>query len=190
MHTPHMRVAIFGGSFNPPHIAHALLAHYALATADVEELWVIPCADHAFGKNLASFDDRLQMCRAAFRHLGSSVKIFDVENRLPKPSYTVQTIRFLREQYPHIHPVLVVGSDILDDLHRWREPDALRELCTLHVIPRAGYTKTGDVFLPEISSTEIRRRLSAGEDLSSLCDRAVVDYINKYQIYAQVSQNL
>ena len=68
-----MRVALFGGSFNPPHVAHQLAALYVLETAPVDELWFVPAFEHAFGKPLAPFDDRLAMCELAAAALGPRV---------------------------------------------------------------------------------------------------------------------
>lgn len=181
---PSGRVGLLGGSFNPPHLAHALLAHAVLGHGSVEAVWVLPCADHPFGKPLAPFEERMAMCRLAFRHL-PEVAVLDVERRLPTPSYTVQTLRTLREAAPALAPSWIVGSDILDELHKWREHDALETLCELLVIPRSGYRQEGALAfdLPEVSSTEIRERLGKGKDASGLLDRAVGEHIAAQGLY-------
>jgi nicotinate-nucleotide adenylyltransferase len=178
------RVGLLGGSFNPPHLAHALLAHAVLAHGSVDAVWVLPCADHPFGKPLAPFAARKAMCRLAFRHL-SDVAIVDVEQRLPTPSYTVQTLRALREALPALRPSWIVGSDILDELHKWREHEALETLCELLVIPRSGYRQQGALGfdLPEVSSTDIRARLARGEGAAGLIDRAVGEHIVAEGLY-------
>lgn len=182
---PSGRVALLGGSFNPPHLAHALVALAVLATEDVEALWVIPCADHPFGKDLAPFAHRLEMCRRAFRHLEGKVAVLDVEGRLPTPSFTVQTLRALHAARPGIAPHLVVGTDILDELDKWREPEALEILCKLVVVPRTGYARRGrlELALPEVSSTEVRRRLRDGLDVDGVLDREVVSYVRTHALY-------
>lgn len=179
------RVALLGGSFNPPHLAHALVALSVLATEDVDAVWVMPCADHPFGKALASFEHRLEMCSRAFRHLGGAVHVVDIEARLPAPSFTVQTLRALAAERPDLRFGLIVGTDILDELDRWREPEVLETLCELIVVPRAGYARVGklEAALPELSSTEIRDRLAAGRDASGLVDREVLSYIDTHQLY-------
>ena len=178
------RVGLFGGSFNPPHLAHALLAHAVLAHGTVDAVWVLPCANHPFGKPLAPFDARLAMCRLAFRHL-TDVAVLDVEQRLPTPSFTVQTLRALRQALPQLRPSWMVGSDILDELHKWRQHEALDALCDLLVIPRRGYRAEGalDFDLPEVSSTEIRLRLASGQDATGLLDRAVSEHIAAHSLY-------
>lgn len=178
------KVALLGGSFNPPHLAHALLGVAVLSAEPYDALWVLPCADHPFGKALAPFEARLAMCERAFASV-ANVAVVDVEQRLPAPNYTVQTLRYLRAAAPDLTPAFVVGTDILDELDRWREPDALRELCDFIVIPRAGYRREGrlEIVLPEVSSTEVRRRLAETEDASGLMADAVLDYIGAHGLY-------
>ena len=187
-------VALLGGSFNPPHVAHALLAQAVLATQKVQSVWVLPCADHAFGKPLAPFLHRLQMCRLAFRWLGDAVRVLDVEAHLPAPNYTLQTLRSLKEAHPQIQPRWVIGSDILAELHRWREPERVQELCSFIVFPRGGHpdrhsshlspTATTLAFsLPEISSSQIRERLAQGAKAAGLLDRAVDRYCRQNGLY-------
>lgn len=180
------KVALLGGSFNPPHLAHALLGVAVLSAEPYDALWVLPCADHPFGKALAPFEARHAMCERAFAAL-SNVFVLDVEQRLPAPNYTVQTLRYLRAAAPDLAPAFVVGTDILDELDRWREPDALAELCDFIVIPRAGYGREGrlEIVLPEVSSTEVRRRLAAGEDASGLMADSVLDYIAAHNLYRE-----
>lgn len=179
------RVGLLGGSFNPPHVGHVLMAMAAYATNELDHLWVIPTADHPFAKELAPFDDRLRMCHLAFRHFAGGVAIVDVEKRLPTPSFTVQTVRALRAALPDLKPRWIAGSDILADLPRWREPEALRQLVELVVLPRAGHPMPGKRFveLPAVSSTEVRALLAAGEDVSGLVDQKVLEYIERRGLY-------
>jgi nicotinate-nucleotide adenylyltransferase len=182
------RVALLGGSFNPPHLAHALLALCALSADDVGAVWVLPCADHPFGKSLAPLAHRVAMCRLAFAPLGERVQVVDVESRLPTPSFTVQTLRALRAARPAIEPKWIIGSDILPELHLWRESETLETLCELFVVPRAGYDDAGrgrlGFALPEISSTDVRARLAGGGDVSGLLDRGVAAYVAEHELYA------
>jgi nicotinate-nucleotide adenylyltransferase len=179
------RVGLLGGSFNPPHVAHVLLALTAYATHELDHLWVIPTADHPFAKDLAPFDDRLRMCFLAFRHLAGGAAVLDVEKRLPKPSFTVQTVRALKAALPDLQPRWIAGSDILGDLPRWREPEAFQQMVQLVVIPRPGFAMPGKPFvaLPSLSSTDVRERLAAGDDVSGLLDLQVLDYIEKRGLY-------
>jgi nicotinate-nucleotide adenylyltransferase len=182
------RVALLGGSFNPPHIAHALLAHAALAASDADVVWVSPCASHPFGKDLAAISDRVEMCTLAFRHLGDAVRVVPIEERLPAPSYTVQTLRAVRAARPDLQLRWIAGGDILSELHLWREHEALRDLCEMFIVPRAGHEADGavglDFALPEVSSTSIRARLARSETPSGALDGEVLAYIRQHGLYA------
>lgn len=181
------RVALLGGSFNPPHLAHAMLGLAVLAV-DLEcELWVLPTADHPFGKELAPLVHRLEMCRLAFSRLGPRAHVVDLESGLPSPSYTVETLRALHRMRPGIQPLWVAGADLLDDLPRWHEPDELERLAELFLVPRPGYDDRGrarlDFALAELSSRNLRARLAAGEDVRGSLDAAVLAYIEKNALY-------
>src|SRR3954464_13123296 len=90
-HASALRVALFGGSFNPPHIAHELAALYVLETALVDALWFVPAYEHAFGKPLAPFDDRMAMCELVAAALGPRARVSDVERAIGGRSLTLRT---------------------------------------------------------------------------------------------------
>jgi nicotinate-nucleotide adenylyltransferase len=117
-----MRVAFFGGSFNPPHVAHQLVALYALETAAVDELWMVPCLKHPFDKALAPFPQRLRMCELAAAALGPRARVSDIEGRLGGESRTLLTIKALRTEHPDCAFHLVVGADIEAELPRGMAP--------------------------------------------------------------------
>lgn len=181
------RVLLLGGSFNPPHIAHALLGLAALLVDEAEALWVLPCADHPFGKELAPLPDRLEMCRLTFSPLGERVAIVDLESALPSPSYTVETLRALHRLRPGIQPVWIAGSDILEDLPRWREPEEMQRLAELFLFPRPGYDDDGRArlgfALPDVASAELRARIARGADISKHLERRVHALIEARGLY-------
>lgn len=184
------RVGLLGGSFNPPHLGHLLMAAAVYATEEIDHLWVIPTADHAFGKALAPFEDRTRMCHLAFRHLAGGVAVLDLEARLPRPagspSYTVDTLRALHALRPGIKPVWIAGSDILAELPRWKEPEEVQRLARLVVVPRAGHPKEGlrlQVDLPFLSSTEVRDRIAAGQEVSGMVDHEVLRFLEARRLY-------
>ena len=108
-----MRVAIFGGSFNPPHVGHQLLALYVLETAAVDQLWFVPCWKHPFDKALEAFADRLHMCEMAAAALGSRARVSDVEAQLGgEGSRTLMTVKALQASHPDHEFLLVVGADL------------------------------------------------------------------------------
>src|SRR5689334_1964278 len=120
------RVALFGGSFNPPHVAHQLAALYVLETQPVDELWFVPTYTHPFGKPLVAYEHRLAMCELAAAALGPRARVSQAEAELAaRPgfvaSHTLDLVDFVVAQ-GHA-PRLVVGSDILPDAARWHRWD-------------------------------------------------------------------
>src|ERR1041384_419210 len=95
-----MRIALFGGSFNPPHVGHQLAALYVLETAAVDELWFVPAFRHPFDKPLADFEDRMTMCQRAAAALGPRVRVSDIERALGGPSRTLRTVQTLVQRHP------------------------------------------------------------------------------------------
>jgi nicotinate-nucleotide adenylyltransferase len=185
------RIGLLGGSFNPPHLGHLMMAVAVYATEEIDHLWVIPTADHAFGKKLAPFGDRVRMCFLAFRHLAGGAAILDLESRLPRPegspSYTVDTLRALHALRPGIKPVWIAGSDILPELPRWKEPEEVQRLCRMVIVPRRGYEGGArlQIDLPQLSSTDVRDLVARQADVSGLLDFEVVRYIERRGLYAE-----
>lgn len=188
------RVGILGGSFNPPHVGHSLLAHAMLATEGLDALWVIPVGEHPFGKDSVGFEHRLAMCRTAFSRL-SQVSVLEIERALPTPSYTVQTLSALHAVRPGIEPTLIIGSDIIPELPRWQEPERLPALSKITVVPRQGAPEIEEpsnldfkVYrgfrLPRVSSTAIKAALRNKERVDGLLDLDVLDYIRTHGLYA------
>jgi nicotinate-nucleotide adenylyltransferase len=178
-----MRVALFGGSFNPPHLGHQLVALSVLETQPVDELWMVPCFRHPFDKALAPFVDRLEMCQRAARALGPRVHVSDVEARLGGESRTLLTVQALSRERPDVQLSLVIGADLVDEVSTWYGADELRRRVGFIVIGRAGYPGPGGFEMPGISSTEVRRRLAQGEDVSALVPRLVLDYLRDKALY-------
>jgi nicotinate-nucleotide adenylyltransferase len=177
--------AVFGGSFNPPHLAHTLLAAYVLSAHSVERVLVVPTYHHAFGKQLAGFEDRVQMCELAFADL-RRVEISCIERELPAPSLTVRTLEALTLQHPGIRLRLVIGTDLLSETHAWHDFQRVAELAPLIVVQRQGHERA-DLHapaLPYISSTEIRRRLRSGESTAGLLAPAVERHALRRGLYS------
>lgn len=179
------RIGLLGGSFNPPHLAHLMIAVAVYATEELDHLWVIPTASHAFGKDLAPFDDRVRMCHLAFRHLAGGAAVLDLENRLPRPSYTVNLLRVLHALRPGIKPVWIAGSDIVNDLPKWKEPEEVQRLARMVIVPRKGYESGAriGIDLPLLSSTSVRSLFHEGKDVSGLIDREVLAFIERRFLY-------
>ena len=176
-------VALFGGSFDPPHVGHVLAVAWALSTREVSSVLVVPAFDHAFDKALTPFPHRLRMVELAFADL-RRVEIRDLEARLGGASYTVRTLSHLRAERPDVEWRLMIGSDLVDELPRWREGHRIPTLARPLVVGRGGHESGGEqIVMPDVSSTEVRRRLRAGEPVDHLVPRAVVHYVERYRLY-------
>jgi nicotinate-nucleotide adenylyltransferase len=181
--------AIFGGSFDPPHVGHVLAAEYILMTEMAQRVTVVPVFAHAFDKHMVPFEDRLALTRAAFGHL-PRVEVSDVERDLPTPSYTVRTLEELTARHPDDQLRLLVGADVLSDVSRWVRFDEVRRLAPLLVLGRVGAEAADHpLVLPEISSSQVRiwlaqRPLEAAlADLGRTVPAAVLREIEARRLY-------
>jgi nicotinate-nucleotide adenylyltransferase len=183
-----MRVAVFGGSFDPPHVGHVLGVCYALSVGRFERVLVVPVYEHALHKALSSFEHRVAMARAAVASL-AGVEVSRVEEELPSPSYTLNTLSHLKTCHPDYELELIVGSDVLDETTKWHAFDAVCEAAPPFVLGRAGARHPGpEPHLPAVSSTEVRGLLRAGGDaaesrLRRLVPAAVLEYIQRHGLY-------
>lgn len=183
---PRRRVALLGGSFNPPHVAHLMVAYWTLATQDVREVWLLPSFRHPFGKELAPFDDRVRMCELAVRGV-RGVAVCTAERELaddPLVGKTVRTLEHLAAKHPGLDFALVVGADILPDTPKWYRWQRVTELARVIVAGREGYPPVPGVpTFPAVSSTEIRARIARREDVSGLVPRQVREYVEERGLY-------
>src|ERR1041384_7283335 len=134
-----MRIALFGGSFNPPHVGHQMAALYVLETAPVDELWFVPAFRHPFDKPLGPFADRLRMCELAAAALGPRARVCDIEATLGGASRPLRTVQTLRERHPGDAFSLVIGADLVDQVDTWYGAAELRGLISFLVVGRAGH---------------------------------------------------
>ncbi|MBI3184891.1 MAG: nicotinate (nicotinamide) nucleotide adenylyltransferase [Myxococcales bacterium] len=180
-----MRVAILGGSFNPPHVGHLLAALYVRATMPVDEVWLVPSHTHPFGKPLADFEHRVKMCEAMAEEASGWLRVSEVESEVGGEGRTVDTLEFLRRRHPGFAFSLILGSDILGDLPKWKDFDRVRRLAEVVVLYRAGYPAPEAVGPPlaEVSSTRIREMLEAGELPAALVPRKVLEYARAKKLY-------
>ena len=171
-----MRVGVYGGSFNPPHVGHAMVAAWLLWTRRVDEVWLVPAFRHAFDKPLAPFERRVAACEALAGCVGPGVRVSTVEASLPTPSYTVATLRALAAANPGARLRLVVGADVLPQLPMWREPRAILEEFPPIAVGRLGFPPVPDAPLfPDVSSTDVRERLARGLPVEHLVPAVVLD---------------
>lgn len=193
MNHPGMRrVALFGGSFNPPHVGHVMVVAWMLATDRADEVWLLPAGAHPFGKPLASFADRVAMARAAIELFGARARVDEVEGEREGPTYTIQTVEILRARHPDTRFSLVVGTDVYAERDRWKSFDRLVALVDLVTVRRAGAPgarpPTDDAddpspLFPDVSSTEVRARIAAGGRVDAIVPKAVLDRIEARGLY-------
>ena len=201
------RVALFGGSFNPPHVCHQLAALYVLETQPIDELWFVPVFEHVFGKQLASFDHRVAMCELAGQALGPRARVSRAEYDLAQlpgfaGSRTLDLIEHIYRTDPNVQLRLVIGTDILAETASWHRWDDVVAAAPLIVVGRSGHalppgSVATNVTLPAISSTQIRTELAAltpaertafaseqsDGRVGSLLPGAVLRYIAKSRLY-------
>jgi nicotinate-nucleotide adenylyltransferase len=198
-----MRVGVFGGTFDPVHIGHLILAEQAREQARLDAVWFVPAARPPHKVALARFEQRVEMLNLALAG-NPAFRIDELEKERAGFSYTVDTVIELRRRHPGDEFFLVVGSDTLDDLHHWHEPVRLLGQAGLVVTARPGYAIPDAAELArrlglpesaplclqfveapqvEISSHELRRRAAAGRSLRYLLPRAVECYILDKHLY-------
>ena len=178
-------IAVFGGSFDPPHVAHVLAASYVLATEELDRLMVVPTWQHPLDKRThADFEDRFRMCQLAMRDL-ARVEVSRIEQELGGESRTIRTLHELRRRMPGTPLRLIVGSDLLAEVDRWLAFDQITALAPPLVLGRTGFPTGRDlpVEFPPVSSRDIRHRVATGEPTAGLLPRAVADYIEHELLY-------
>ena len=178
-------IALLGGSFNPPHVAHVMAAWWALATQGVREAWLVPTWRHPFGKELAPWEDRVRMCELAVQQVRGA-HVCEVEASLsddPLCGRTARTLEALVAKHPDLRFALLVGADILPETPRWYRWDRVTELARVVVVGRQGYSGGEGPALPAISSTEIRERLGRGDSVDGLVPRRVLAHLRSRGLY-------
>lgn len=187
------RVGLFGGSFNPPHVAHQLVALYVLETL-VDEIWFVPTFSHPFGKPLAPYDHRVAMCELAAAPLGARAQVSRAEQELAqKPDFvssrTLDLIEHLYARHTDAQLHLVVGADILGETDKWHRWDEVTRRAPLIVLGRAGYplpagAVESGIVMPEVSATRVREMLAGGDaGVSALVPQTVLRYIARHGLY-------
>lgn len=185
---------LFFGSFNPIHTGHLIIASYMANYTDLQEVWFVVSPQNPLKtkKSLASMYDRLEMVNLA---IGETEKLraSDIEFRLPQPSYTIDTLTYLQERYPGKRFVLIMGSDNLQSLAKWKNYELILRDYPIYVYPRPGYAPgelsshpsvtITDTPLMDLSSTFIRKSLKEGKSVRYFLPDSVIDFIEKAGLY-------
>jgi nicotinate-nucleotide adenylyltransferase len=197
------RVGILGGTFNPVHLGHLLIAQDAMEQLGLDRVKFIPSATppHKTVDKLASERDRLRMITLAIRG-NARFEVDDIEIQRGGKSYSVDTLTELRRREPHANFYFIIGSDSLRELHLWREVQRLVTLCTFVTVPRPGFDPKPVIdrrldaatrrrlrqhvlrgHACDIASRDIRGRVASGRSIRYLVPDAVHAYIRRQRLY-------
>lgn len=198
-------IGILGGTFDPPHLGHLLIAETARVALDLESVMFLPAGEPWLksGQRITPAQHRLKMVQLAVAD-NPDFCVSDCEIRRTGATYTVDTLRQLRCGFPPDAKLyFIVGSDVLDQFHRWKEPEAILDLCRLAVIERPGGPEEGIAALRgnfsdaldagavvsvagprvDFSASELRRVLAAGQSVRYQIPDAVAKYIAEHDLY-------
>jgi nicotinate-nucleotide adenylyltransferase len=188
------KVGLFFGSFNPVHVGHMIIANFMATQTDLEEVWMVVSPHNPLKpkKTLARDHDRLHLVRLAIGD-NPKLKASDVEFGLPQPSYTVDTLSYLKEKYPNRQFSLIMGGDNLATLHKWKNYELLLRDHEIFVYQRPSHDlgelqqhpsiKIVEAPLMQISASYIRNCLKAGQSVQYLVPDAVYRYLEEVAIY-------
>jgi len=189
-----MKVGLFFGSFNPVHIGHLAIANYFAEFSDLDQIWLVVSPQSPF-KQKKSLLPEYQRYHMVEQALGDDLQIrpSNIEFMLPKPSYTIDTLTYLSERHPARRFCLILGSDNLVHLHKWKNYQELLAQHELYVYPRPGQDPQlfrdqydfhlVDAPLIEISSSMIRRSIKEGKDMRFFLPGKVYAYIKEMHFY-------
>lgn len=173
-------VAVYGGGFNPPHVGHAMIGSWILSTGRAEEILLVPCADHPFGKEMLPFEHRVELCEWLIEDMGWFTYCSRIEATMAKPNYTINMLRQLRSEHPEHEFRFVMGADNVAKREQWFGfDDIVAEFNPIFVNRPAAPLLDPKLYgvspvFPDISSTEIRQRLREGQPVSHLLTQNVL----------------
>ena len=191
-----MKIGIFGGSFDPIHIGHAIIAQHIIGSGAVDRLWfmVSPVNPLKAGKERTVADtDRLRMVEMVSRPM-EGVETSAFEFSMPKPSYTIDTLNALQTKFPDDKFYLVIGADNWTVFNKWRNSKEILAKYHVLIYPRLGHevvipdelkerVTLVDAPIIELSSTEIRERLATGKSVRYYVPDEVAQYIDRKNLY-------
>jgi nicotinate-nucleotide adenylyltransferase len=193
----HKNIGLLFGTFNPPHIGHTLIANYFYITNNFDEIWFIVSPQNPFKKNITLIDEklRLEMVSLAIEN-ANYLKTSEIEFTLPKPSYTINTLEKLKNNYPTYTFSIIMGSDNAISIEKWKDFQNIIDNYIIYVYPRTGYPTQNilthknikiDNSAPiiDISSTWIREQIKNDNDVQFFLRKAVYEFIMVNVIYKE-----
>jgi nicotinate-nucleotide adenylyltransferase len=194
-----MRIGCLFGTFDPPHKVHVAIAGHMRTHRALDQVWMVVTPANPFkqASALSPEGHRLAMVRLALMR-SEGIQASGLELDLPKPSYTVDSLRFMRQRWPHDEFVLIIGSDNLAHFHTWKDADEILAHHRLLVYPRPGFDThlaatpyrdhpqvdiVSDAPMMDVSSTAIREAIRSWKPLGDLVAPAVVSYVREHKLY-------
>jgi nicotinate-nucleotide adenylyltransferase len=188
------KIGLFFGSFNPIHIGHMVIASWFVEFTDIDRVWFVVSPQNPLKqkKTLLADHHRMAMVRIAVED-DPRFQVSDIEFKMTKPSYTIDTLTYLDEKYPDKEFVLLIGSDQLPTFDKWKNPDRLLELYSIYVYARPGYrnskyhnhpkVKIFETPMLNISSTFIRQAIHDTKDVRYMLPAKVWEYAREMHFY-------
>ncbi|NNV55543.1 nicotinate (nicotinamide) nucleotide adenylyltransferase [Limnovirga soli] len=192
-----MKIGLYFGSFNPIHVGHLIIANHVINTTNYDKIWFVVSPQNPLkpSNSLLNEYTRLHLVRLAIED-NPRFKVIDVEFNLPKPSYTIDTLTYLKEKYPSYSFAVILGSDSYQNLPKWKNYQTLINENELLVYERPGFPFNPHPFTPpshtillkgapllDISATSIRKLLGEGKSIQYLVSEKVREEINAAGYY-------
>ena len=188
-----MKIGLFFGSFNPIHAGHLIIANYMATYTGLDQVWLVVSPHNPLKEkeSLVHTYDRLEMVRLAIDDT-ENLRVCDVEFQLPQPSYTIDTLVRLKEDYPENEYSLIIGADNLQNFHKWKNYEQILEDYSIYVYPRPGFEINGShknihivngVPQMEISASFIRNSIKDRKDVSYLMPEKAWKYTDEMNFY-------
>jgi len=188
-----MKIGLYFGSFNPVHHGHLIIANHVAQSSSLDEVWLIISPQNPFKKESALLNQnhRYYLIEEAIKG-EKKLKVSNVEFHLPKPSYTIDTLTYLREKYPSHQFIIILGSDSFSNINKWKNADVLLRDYEFLIYKRPGFEiasvegahySIADAPLLEISSTHIRNLIKRGLSIRYLVPESVRNEIENYGYY-------
>lgn len=201
-----MKIAILGGSFDPPHLGHLLVAKQVTKYLNLDQVWLIPVFEHPFQKALAAADDRLAMTKLLEDGI---IKVSDIEIKRQNVSYSIDTLEALQQQFPNDSFYWIIGSDQIPDFPKWKRwNDIITNFHLIIYAREATYdiikkyiqqawhltevTKnisilaSEDLLTTNISSTVVRERVQQSTSIKAIVPKKVEEYIIEHNLYKKI----
>lgn len=192
--TVHLHVGLFFGSFNPIHIGHLAIANYMVEFTSIGQLWFVVSPQNPLKKKNGLLDD-YQRLELVHRAIGEDARfrVSNIEFNLPKPSFTIDTLAYLKEQFAQYKFSIIMGSDNLENFNKWKNYQSILENYGIIVYPRPGFDKTKikpfpnisvtEAPLMDISSTFIRDAIKDGKNMRHFVPEKAFEYIEEMNFY-------